>query len=89
MTKEQHQEFIEYALEIKWNRDHYSRAWIIEHLMDKIEEINNRNKKIPTESEVKTTLEKLLGESLQCENSVEVAFWEKIFLQGWKRELLK
>ena len=44
MTPEQHQEFIEYALQIKWNRDAYSRAWIIEHLMDKVAELVNSSK---------------------------------------------
>ena len=39
MTKEQHQEFIEFALELKWNRDYYSRARIIEELMDKVDEL--------------------------------------------------
>jgi hypothetical protein len=39
MTKEQHQEFIEFALELKWNRDAYSRARIIEELMDKVDEL--------------------------------------------------
>ena len=39
MTKEQHQEFIEFALELKWNRDFYSRARIIEELMDKVDEL--------------------------------------------------
>lgn len=43
MTPEQHQEFIEYALQIKWNRDAYSRAWIIEHLMDKVAELVNNS----------------------------------------------
>ena len=39
MTKEQHQEFIEFALELKWNRDAYSRARIIEELMGKVDEL--------------------------------------------------
>lgn len=39
MTKEQHQEFIEFALELKWNRDAYSRARIIEELMYKVDEL--------------------------------------------------
>lgn len=43
MTPEQHQNFINYALEIKWNRDQYSRAWIIEHLMAKIDELVKEN----------------------------------------------
>tara|TARA_R110000803_G_scaffold35405_8_gene76606 strand:- start:5141 stop:5308 length:168 start_codon:yes stop_codon:yes gene_type:complete len=46
MTQEQQQEFIEYALEIKHNRDHYSRAWIIEHLMDKVEEQKERLERV-------------------------------------------
>lgn len=45
MTKEQHQEFIEFALDLKWNRDDYSRARIIEELMVKVDELVTKQNK--------------------------------------------
>lgn len=40
MTKEQLQEFEEYAEQIKHNRDYYSRAKIIEMMVEKVRELN-------------------------------------------------
>jgi len=40
--KDKMQEFKEFAFELKINRDYYSRARIIEELVDKVEELFNK-----------------------------------------------
>lgn len=73
MTKEQHQEFIEFALQLKWNRDAYSRARIIEELMDKIDELV-KNCSIPAvvgRSEQLVAFLKWVGDGYDFENNAE------------------
>lgn len=43
MTEEQLLEFEEYALNIKHNRDYFSRAKIIELLVEKVKQLNDPN----------------------------------------------
>lgn len=43
MTNEELDEFLEYAFEVKHNRDYYSRAKIIELLVGKVIEISKRD----------------------------------------------
>ena len=44
--KDKMQEFKEFAFEIKTNRDYYSRARIIEDLVDKVEELFNKKQNL-------------------------------------------
>ena len=43
MTQEQINKLEEYALEVRCNRDYYSRAKIIELLVTKVKELNDPN----------------------------------------------
>ena len=43
MTKEQIKKLEEFALELRCNRDYYSRAKIIQLLVDKVKELNDPN----------------------------------------------
>ena len=86
MTKEQHQEFIEFALELKWNRDFYSRARIIEELMDKVDELV-KNCSIPVVSGRSEQFSCPLPETKGCDRHKiddEEGRWE--FCNTCKRE---
>lgn len=59
MTKDQLQEFENYAFELKHNRDYYSRAKIIELLVEKVRELS------------KSSIEVSSSEVVACSHPVE------------------